>query len=61
MDGLGKKEALEILQNAFGVDPDDTLKEFRQNIRSGYYRGTIQILAEPDKTLTVYGKHIMCM
>ena len=61
MDGPEKKEALEILQSAFGVDPDDTLKEIKTNIRSGYYMGTIKIRAELDKTLTVCDKHIMCM
>lgn len=39
MGGLEKKEALEILQSAFGVDPDDTLKEFKTKYHKWLLQG----------------------
>jgi hypothetical protein len=39
MDELEKKEALEIIQSAFGVDPDDTLKEFKTNYHKWLLQG----------------------
>jgi hypothetical protein len=39
MDGLEKKEALEILQSAFGVDQNDTLKEFKTKYNKWLLQG----------------------
>ena len=39
MDRLGKKEALEILQSAFGVGQDDTLKDFKTKYNKWLLQG----------------------
>lgn len=39
MDRLGKKEALEILESAFGVDEDDTLKELKTKYKKWLLHG----------------------
>ena len=39
MDDLEKKEALEILQSAFGIDPDDTLKAFKTKYKKWLLQG----------------------
>lgn len=39
MDDLEKKEALQILQSAFGIDPDDTLKTFRTKYKKWLLQG----------------------
>ena len=39
MDRLGKNEALEILESAFGVDEDDALKEFKTKYKKWLLQG----------------------
>lgn len=61
MDELEKREALEILQSAFGVDPDDTLKEFKTKYNEWLLQGNHPDTGGTEHNFDRVRQHIMCM